>query len=165
MNNEQKTLLTSDELTAITINSYGDMTTVKPDIFINMFNLYIKINQRNIDKAVTAMYADYDSLDNNSVTTETTTSTFGSVTPSAVTTTTKEKTIDNSNLILTGENSTSATTGNSNTETVYREYKHGNISATTNQSIIEQEYELRLQNYILQLVEKAVYFGGVYYEN
>lgn len=141
------------------------MCAVKPDKFIDMFNLYIKINQKNTDKAIAAMYADYEPLDNNAVYTEINETNSTSGTPSTVTSLTSETAFDSDTLKDTTKNIVSGTTTSSESEHNYSEYKHGNISATTNQSIIGQEYELRHKNYCLDLIKKAVYFGGVYYAN
>lgn len=141
------------------------MDAVKPDTFISMYNLYIKINQKNTDKAIAAMCADYEPLDNNAVYTEITETNSTSGTPSTITSTTSESAFDSDTLKDTTKNIVSGTTTTSENTHNYNEYKHGNISATTNQSIIEQEYDLRLRNYCLDLIKKAVYFGGVYYAN
>lgn len=139
------------------------MKAVKPEKFIGMFNLYIKINQKNTDKAVAALYAEYEPLDNNAVITEITETTHSESTPSAVTSTVSERTFDDDSLRSTQKNEVSGTQSTGDGSRNYTEKKHGNISATTNQAIIEQETELRLKNYALALIERAVYFGGVFY--
>ena len=168
------------------ISKYGDMSAAKGEYFVSMYNMYLNVNQTNINKAYAAITADYNALDNNDVTTETVTLNKQdslTMTPSAAKTSDYNKSFDGglektsyseSEIVSAAEsipNNTLSETfqnlakeGYNNTSKTL-ERKHGNISAVTNQSIIAQEFELRLKTTITDFIDKAVMNGGVYYDN
>lgn len=177
--------MTSDELTNYIITEHGDLTPYT-DHWHMMFNSYLTRHQNEIDRMYIAVTAEYNPLDNNDVTTETvilnksdsTTNTQGTgkikqydksfdnglentaytetevLTPASVT----------PNNTLTETFQTADQSGYNNTSKTL-ERKHGNISSVTNQSIINQEIDLRIKEWLLPIVDKAVMYGGVYYAN
>lgn len=168
------------------INKYGDMSAAKDTYFINQYNAYLKINQPMIDKAYAAITASYNPLDNNDVISETVTLNKQDkveMKPTAAKDNTYNKSYDGGlekvsyteNEIVSAAESTPNNTLSESfqdtTETGYNatsktlERKHGNISAVTNQSIIEQEMQLRLKYSMFDFIDKAVIHGGVYYDN
>lgn len=168
------------------INKYGDMSAAKSEYFVSQYNTYLRINQNNINKAYAAITARYETLDNNDVITETVTlnkQDGGTMTPSAAKTSDFNKSYDNglentsystTEILSAAESNPNNTLGESfqneiqsgyNSTNKVLERKHGNISAVTNQSIIEQEFELRLKYTMFDFIDKAVMHGGVYYAN
>lgn len=168
------------------INKYGDMSAAKSEYFISQYNAYIRINQNNINKAYAAVTAKYETLDNNDVITETVTLNKQdkiAMKPSAAKTSDFNKSYDNglentsyttTEIVTAAESTPSNSLGESfqdeiktgyNSTNKVLERKHGNISAVTNQSIIEQEFELRLKYTMFDFIDKAVLHGGVYYAN
>lgn len=162
------------------------MTAVKPLYFISQFNFYLKIKQDDINVMYKALTADYNPLDNNDVTTETVIlnkSDKVTVKPSATKVSEFNKSYDgglentsytqneiNSDAETTPSNSMSESFQNEtqsgyNTTSKTLERKHGNISSITNQSIIDQEIELRMKTPFLNLIDTAVMHSGVYYDN
>lgn len=162
------------------------MSAAKSEYFISMYNMYLTVNQNNINKAYAAITAEYNPLDNNDVITETVTLNKQdslTMTPSAAKTSDYNKSFDGGlentsytkteiesaaesipSNTLTETFQNSAAEGYNNTSKTL-ERKHGNISAVTNQSIIEQEFNLRLKYSMLDFIDKAVLHGGVYYDN
>lgn len=151
-----------------------------------LFNNYLTRHQNEIDRIYLAVTAEYNPLDNNDVTTETVIlNKTDSTETTPVTSKVKqfEKSFDGglentayteSEILNNGSvnpNNTLTETFQDNTNTGYNntsktlERKHGNISAVTNQSIITQEIDLRLKEWLEPLIDKAVFYGGVYYDN
>lgn len=177
--------MTQEEITDYVDIYHGDLTIIS-DKWSHMFNRYIDMKKSDIEKIYNAVTAEYDPLDNNDVTTETTVLNKNDITEtqspeSKVNEYNKsydgglEKTsyTDNENITngkLTPHNTLSETfqntdnTGyNSTSKTLER--KHGNISSITNQSIITQEIKLRMIDWLSDIIDRAVYYGGVYYAN
>lgn len=162
------------------------MSAAKSEYFVSMYNMYLKVNQNNINKAYAAITAKYETLDNNDVTTETVTLNKQdklTMKPSAAKTSDYNKSFDGGlentsyttteivsaaesepNNTLSETFQDSAAEGYNNTSKTL-ERKHGNISAVTNQSIIDQEFDLRLKATMTDFIDKAVMNGGVYYDN
>lgn len=162
------------------------MSAAKSDYFVNQYNFYLKLKQNDINKAYAALTAEYNPLDNNDVQTETVTlnkQDKASVTPSAAKTSEYNKSFDGGleetaytqNTIVsaaetTPDNTLTETFQNTSAEgynstSKVLERKHGNISAVTNQSIISQEFDLRLKYNMFNFIDMAVLHGGVYYDN
>lgn len=162
------------------------MSAVKPLYFVSQFNFYLKIKQDDINVMYKALTAEYNPLDNNDVTTETVIlnkSDKVTVTPSASKVSEYNKSFDgglentsySQNEIINDAETTPSNsmseTFQSESQTGYNttsktlERKHGNISSVTNQSIIQQEIELRLKTPFLNLIDTAVMHSGVYYDN
>lgn len=177
--------MTSDDITDYVITHHGDLSPYT-DRWYMQFNKYIEKHQNEIDKMFLAVNADYNPLDNNDVTTETV---ILNKTDKTETTpvTSKVKQYDksfdgglentaytesevltsgsvNPNNTLSETFQTDQNTGYNNTSKTL-ERKHGNISSITNQSIITQEIDLRLKEWLEPLIDKAVLYGGVYYDN
>lgn len=177
--------MTSENIKEHVISFYGNMDVLNNN-WANLFNSYIDRHKNELEKTYDAISAIYNPLDNNDVTTETVTlnktdetqTTTGTskikqydksfdvglentaytetemITPSKITpSNTLNETFQNTD--NNGYNNTSKTL----------ERKHGNISAVTNQSIIEQEIKLRMIDWLEIWLKKAVYYGGVYYAN
>lgn len=162
------------------------MSAAKSEYFVSQYNFYLKLKQHDINKAYAAITAEYNPLDNNDVVSETVTLNKQdsiTMTPSASKTSDFNKSFDgglentsyttneavsaaesNPNNTLSETFQDSAAEGyNSTSKTLER--KHGNISAVTNQNIIEQEIVLRLKYSMFNFIDMAVMHGGVYYDN
>lgn len=176
----------SDDIKEYVILTHGHLSPLAADSWANAFNNYISKHQNEIDKIYAAVTAVYSPLDNNDVTTETVVlnkSDGVTMTPSAAKNSEYTKSYDaglentsyNSTEIISAAESTPHNTlsetfqsdqvagYNSTSKTLER--KHGNISSVTNQSIITQEIELRLIEWLHIIIDKAVMFGGVYFAN
>lgn len=182
----EKEILSAADSIMYIVSKYGDMSAAKSKYFVSMYNMYLTVNQNNINKAYAAITADYNALDNNDVITETVILNKQdklTMNPSAAKTSDYNKSFDGGlentsytqTEIVSAAESTpsntlsetfqdSAAEGYNNTSKTL-ERKHGNISAVTNQSIIEQEFELRLKATMTDFIDKAVMSGGVYYDN
>ena len=94
--NEIEILSAADSALYI-IAKYGDMSAAKSDYFVSMYNMYLAINQTNINKAYAAITAEYNTLDNNDVISETVTlnkQDSATMTPSAAKTSDFNKSFD-----------------------------------------------------------------------
>ena len=182
---EKEIVSAADSITYI-ISKFGDMSTSKNEYFVNMYNMYLAVNQQNINRVYSAITAEYNSLDNNDVITEIVTlnkQDGGAMRPSAAKTSDFNKSFDgglentsytNTEIVTAAESTPSNTMSETfqndilngyNSTNKVLERKHGNISAVTNQSIIAQEFELRLKCSMFDFIDKAVLHGGFFYDN
>lgn len=178
--------MSSDDIKDYIIITHGDLSAVNDSTWSRLFNAYISRKQTDIDKIYNSVNAEYNPLDNNDVITETVILNKSDKTESK----TSETRVNEYNKSFDGglentaysenENITPAevnphntlsesfqnsdNTGYNNTSKTL-ERKHGNISSVTNQSIITQEIKLRMIDWLYNLIDKAVFYGGVYFDN